>query len=198
MLTYFLSLSCWSYLTYIIPSFVVKRPLSITAVLHNISSSILLYYNYNYLVISNTLAYYTNDLMNMIHTNHYSSNKCLVMSFHHILSMILLSSFSINSHMYITMIICFKDIEYSNLALNGYYYSAKYFTNPYILAVLNGGETIIYGYYRIKIIKYFIINYDLVEKHLFESFLFICIYVFGLYFTLVLTYSTFQKCSKLI
>jgi hypothetical protein len=112
MLTYFLSLSCWSYLTYIIPSFVTITLLQ------------LLYYNYNNLVILNTSAYYTNDLMNILHTDHYSSKKCFVMSFHHIVSMILLSSFSTDSHMYVTMMICFKDIEYSNLALNGYYNSA--------------------------------------------------------------------------
>lgn len=193
--SYFVSLSCWTCLTNLVSFFVSKKPLTLTGVMHNVSSLYFLTNNLYPMAIANTLGYYTNDLMNMIYTKYYTYSERCVYSVHHLVSMFLFVM--INEDTYYVTITVFRDIELSNLALFGYYYLSKLTNDPVILAVANTLEALVYGYYRLGLAYYYFYYYPVIKEHYVHQILAFAVYMFGVYFTYVLSSSAVHKLMKL-
>lgn len=194
--SYFVSLSCWTCLTNVVSFFLPTKPLHFAGLLHNVSSVYFLNNNLYPMAIVNTLGYYTNDIMNMVYTKYYTCTERAIYSFHHIVSMFFL--IMINPDTYYLTVIVFRDIEFSNLALFGYYYLSKMTNDPVILAIANTVEALIYGYYRLGLMYYFVHYYSVIKEYYIHQILFLGLYAFGAYFTCVLGNSAIQKTIKLI
>lgn len=193
--SYFLSLSCWTCLTNVVSFFLPTKPLNVTGVVHNVASIYFLNNNLYPMAIVNTLGYYTNDLMNMVYTKYYTYSERVVYSFHHIISMFFL--IMNNEETYYLTITIFRDLELSNLALFGYYYLSKMTKDPFILAIANIIEAMVYGYYRVGLMYYYVHYYSIIKEYYFHQTLFLGLYGFGIYFTYVLSNSAINKVIKL-
>ena len=194
--SYFLSLSCWTCLTNVVSFFLPTKPLHFTGLLHNLSSVYFLNNNLYPMAIVNTLGYYTNDIMNIVYTKYYTYSERVIYSFHHMISIFFLVMK--NSDTYYLTVIIFRDLEFSNLALFGYYYLSKMTNDPVILAIANIVETLVYGYYRLGLMYYFVYYYSAIKEYYIHQILFFGLYGFGVYFTYVLSNSAIQKTIKLL
>lgn len=101
-----------------------------------------------------------------------------------------------NEETYYLTITIFRDLELSNLALFGYYLS-KMTKDPFILAIANIIEVMVYGYYRVGLMYYYVHYYSIIKEYYFHQILFLGLYGFGIYFTYVLSNSAIQKVIKL-
>ena len=103
-----------------------------------------------------------------------------------------------NSDTYYLTVIIFRDLEFSNLALFGYYYLSKMTNDPVILVIANIVEALVYGYYRLGLMYYFVYYYSAIKEYYIHQILFFGLYGFGVYFTYVLSNSAIQKTIKLL
>jgi len=193
--SYFLSLSCWTCLTNVVSFFLSTKPLHFTGLLHNVSSVYFLNNNMHPMAIVNTLGYYTNDIMNIVYTKYYTYSERVVYSFHHMVSIFFLMMTNPDTY-YLTVTI-FRDLEFSNLALFGYYYLSKLTNDPVLLAVANTIEALVYGYYRLGLIYYFVHYYSVIKEYYIHQVLFVGLYSFGVYFTYVLSNFAINKVINL-
>ena len=194
--SYFLSLSFWTCLTNMVSFFVPTKPLNVTGVVHNVASVYFLTNDYYPIAIINTLGYYTNDIMNIVYTKYYTYSERVIYSIHHIASMFLFVTKNEDTDYLVAVL--FRDVEFSNLALFGYYYLSKMTNDPVTLAVANTIEAMVYGYYRLGLMYYFVYYYPLIKEYYVQQILFLGLYGFGAYFTYVLSNSAINKVVKLI
>ena len=193
--SYFLSLSCWTFLTNIISFFVPVKPLNVTGLLHNVCSVYFLNNNLYQTAVVNTLGYYTNDIMNIVYTSYYTNTERIVYFLHHMVSVFFLVMKDVDTY-YLTVII-FRDIEFSNLALFGYYFISKMTNDLVVLTAVNTIEALIYGYYRLGLIHYYVRYYAIIKEYYIHQVLFFGLYSFGVYYTYVLSNSAIEKAIKL-
>jgi hypothetical protein len=194
---YFLCLSTWTVLTKLASNIIKRKHVSYVSMLHTGSCIYLLSTNNNQLATINTVAYFTHDMMNIVHTNYYTIQNRCIFSFHHIISIVTLVSVQDGNELYPMMLNTLYDIEMSNLALYAYYLISK-IANLQTLAICNGLEALMYGYYRVGIIKhcYNELLYN-TSEHYTHSILFLSMYSFGVFFTGALICTTFNRVSNL-
>jgi hypothetical protein len=130
--------------------------------------------------------------MQIIYTNYYSEQNTIIFTFHHIISILTLLSIREGNPMYPLMLKVFLDVERSNLALNIFYITSKITRCRVVLAIANGMEAFVYGYYRVGLIRHGF-NELMRNDALGDKILFGAMYSFGVFFTGVLVCTTFNR-----
>nr|QOI90642.1 hypothetical protein HWQ62_00511 [Pyramimonas orientalis virus] len=199
MQTYLFFLSTWTIVSKVSSKIFYRKHLTYVSMLHTSSCIYLLTTNNNTLATLNAIAYFTSDFMQIVYTNYYNSQNTFIFTFHHIISVVALAVVSQDHPLYTIMLKTFLDIEWSNTALHLYYITSRITTSKEILALANGLEAVMYGYYRTRLIKY--AYNELVyntSSHIGESTLFIAMYSFGAFFTGALFCTTFNRVYNLL
>ena len=197
MLTsFFVSLSGWTVLSKMASFFIgSKKHSHFVGMLHNLSSVYLLNNNCYTEAITNSLGYYTNDIMRLVYMDYYTTSERVTFILHHLASIFFFVNKNDDTY-YPTMTV-FRRIELSNLALFNYYYLSKVTRDPVILAVANTVETAVYGYYRVGLIYYLFHFYPVIKHHYIHLVLSVGLYGFGVYYTCVLSNMAFTRVLKL-
>ncbi len=196
MQTYFLCLSSWTIITNVSIKMIQHKHLTYVAMVHTSTCIYLLYNNHNELAIINTLAYFTSDFIQMVYTNYYDQQNVIIFSFHHIISMVTLLTTEKENVMYPLMLKVFLDVERSNVALNIFYITSKITRCKEILCIANGIEALVYGYYRVGLVKHCIIEL-MNNNSITDIALFGAMYSFGVFFTGVLLCTTYNRIYNL-
>lgn len=168
------------------------------ALLNTLVSMYFIKLNTNDHVMMSTLAYYTNDLYYIIHTNYYKTYKERMIYFtHHVISIILICrNFNDkDTNISIAMTIMY-DIEVSNVGLYVYYIVSKLTREPIILFITNTIETILYAYYRIGLVKYYN-DIMIIEHDYFQMLIIFAMYIFGIFSSYALTICMYKKFKKI-
>ena len=193
---FFLSLSSWTAFTNTLQRYVHHKPMHVAGCVHNILSVYLLSKGMHGLATINTLGFYTNDTMSMVYTSYCTPTERYTCMFHHAISIyfLVLPNPGINP----LVVAVFRDVELSNLAMYAYYYLSKLTAHRDVLAIANVAEALVYGYYRLGLVRHYVEHFETVKSHYMEQTLGAGLYVFGAYFTYVMSSFAVRKFVQLI
>lgn len=193
---FFLSLSSWTAFTNTLQRYVPHKPMHLAGCVHNILSVYLLSKSMHGLAAINTLGFYTNDTMSMVYTNYCTPTERYTYMFHHAISIYFLVV--PNPDIQPIVVAVFKDLELSNLALYAYYYLSKLTANRDVLAVANAAEALVYGYYRLGLVRHYVEHFETTKSHYMEQTLGFGLYLFGAYFTYVLSSFAVRRIGQMV
>ena len=168
-----------------------------SAFLHTSLSLYLLTHGYEDVAILNSISYYTNDVISIVHSGTYDIWKKAFFIFHHIVSIHILTA-HMNTTNRDVIFGLFMEVEKSNIMLYVYYFVSKMTRDKTIMAFVSTVEAAVYTYYRIGMIITIYKNIHIISDDYVQCALTFGLYVFGVYSSVLLTSNAVTKIKNMI